>query len=227
MKVHVQTLDNTDPSGSLVSRSLAWKIVDESQILIFSSKINHATNEIGYSPIRKRRALDLDENFPVEMNNVSFGHFWEQDWNELISHAVRKRSEDDDEEAEEMSNYILEEPGTVKKGKLKKKKNPCRRRPLHVNFASINYDQWIIAPPSYEAFECTGKCTFPMSAHLTPTKHAIIQTLIHGLEPKGVARACCVPTKLEPISVLYIDDNGVVTFKYGYEDMVVTECGCR
>lgn len=61
-----------------------------------------------------------------------------------------KRSEEDDEEAEEQSNFIVEELGRIRKGKLKKKKNPCRRKPLHVNFADINYDQWIIAPPSYE-----------------------------------------------------------------------------
>lgn len=78
-----------------------------------------------------------------------------------------------------------------------------------------------------QAFECSGKCSFPMSAHLTPTKHAIIQTLMHSLEPKQISRACCVPTKLSSISVLYIDDDGTVTYKYDYEDMVVAECGCR
>lgn len=62
----------------------------------------------------------------------------------------RRRSEDEDEEAEEQSNYIVEELGRIRKGKLKRKKNPCRRKPLHVNFAAINYDQWIIAPPTYE-----------------------------------------------------------------------------
>lgn len=62
----------------------------------------------------------------------------------------RRRSEEEDEEAEEQSNYIVEELGRIRKGKLKRKKNPCRRKPLHVNFAAINYDQWIIAPPTYE-----------------------------------------------------------------------------
>lgn len=50
---------------------------------------------------------------------------------------------------------------------------------------------------------------------------------MHSLEPKQISRACCVPTKLSSISVLYIDDDGVVTYKYDYEDMVVSECGCR
>lgn len=84
----------------------------------------------------------------------------------------------------------------------------------------------------FQAYQCSGKCDFPLSDHLTPTKHAIIQTLVHT-NYAGVRRrhktepACCVPTKLEPISILYIDDKGVVTYKYDYDEMVVTECGCR
>ncbi|XP_054711026.1 bone morphogenetic protein 10-like [Uloborus diversus] len=162
---------------------------------------------------------DLSPHQYKKMNNKTAGE---------DTHLARnRRSEDEDEETEEQSNYIVEELGRVRKGKLKKRKNPCRRKPLQVNFADIKYDQWIIAPPSYQAFECTGKCSFPMSAHLTPTKHAIIQTLMHSLEPKQISRACCVPTKLTSISVLYVDDDGVVTYKYDYDDMVVAECGCR
>ena len=67
----------------------------------------------------------------------------------------------------------------------------------------------------------------PIGAHLSPTKHAIIQTLVHAAYPKYVARACCVPTKLEPISILYLDENNVITYKYHYDEMVVAECGCR
>ena len=78
-----------------------------------------------------------------------------------------------------------------------------------------------------QAFECVGKCYVPIGAHLSPTKHAIIQTLVHAAYPKYVARACCVPTKLEPISILYLDENNVITYKYHYDEMVVAECGCR
>ncbi|XP_067138163.1 bone morphogenetic protein 10-like isoform X1 [Centruroides vittatus] len=147
----------------------------------------------------------------------------------LVPHRIEKRSEDEDEEQEEMTNYIVEELGkkVTKRGKVRRRKNPCRRKPLKVKFSDINYDTWIIAPESYDAFECAGKCHFPMSAHLTPTKHAIIQTLMHQTNPKSASRSCCVPTKLAPISILYLDEDGSVTYNYEYEDMVVTECGCR
>ncbi|PVD38191.1 hypothetical protein C0Q70_00802 [Pomacea canaliculata] len=80
---------------------------------------------------------------------------------------------------------------------------------------------------SLQAFECVGKCYVPIGSHLSPTKHAIIQTLMHAAHPKRASRACCVPTKLDPISILYLDENGVITYKYHYDGMVVAECGCR
>lgn len=114
----------------------------------------------------------------------------------------------------------------------KKKKNPCRKRPLYVDFASINYDEWIVAPPGYDAYQCVGKCFFPFSEHLNPTKHAVVQALVHGASQgidggRQIAKVCCVPTKLAPTSLLYLDSTGTLTYQYGYEDMVVVECGCR
>ncbi|XP_071038217.1 dorsalin-1 isoform X2 [Parasteatoda tepidariorum] len=205
------------------------------QLLVLSKTLTKSTDEDDKIFTRMKRSL---EEFRRNFNNQTVFQNTEnvKEFNALVrnkskgsfeEHYRKRRSEDEDEESEEQSNYIVEELGRIRKGKLKRKKNPCRRKPLHVNFAAINYDQWIIAPPSYEAFECTGKCSFPMSAHLAPTKHAIIQTLMHSLEPKQVSRAACVPSKLTPISILYVDDDGVVTYKYDYEDMVVAECGCR
>ncbi|KAH0547217.1 bone morphogenetic protein 10-like [Cotesia glomerata] len=114
----------------------------------------------------------------------------------------------------------------------RRRRNPCRRRPLYVNFASINYDEWIVAPPGYDAYQCVGKCLFPFGDHLSPTKHAIVQALVSGAVQgvdgsKPVGRVCCVPTRLAPTSLLYLDASGTLTYQYGYEDMVVVECGCR
>ncbi|KAM6156465.1 growth/differentiation factor 2 [Erethizon dorsatum] len=103
----------------------------------------------------------------------------------------------------------------------------CQKTSLRVNFEDIGWDSWIIAPKEYDAYECKGGCFFPLSDDLTPTKHAIVQTLVHLKHPKKVGKACCVPTKLSPISILYKDDIGVPTLKYHYEGMSVAECGCR
>ncbi|KAJ8318421.1 hypothetical protein KUTeg_003512 [Tegillarca granosa] len=111
--------------------------------------------------------------------------------------------------------------------KRRARRYSCKRQPMYVNFKDIHWDTWIIAPNGYQAYECSGKCFFPLQDNLSPTKHAIIQTLMQSAQPKKVTRACCVPTKLDPISILYIDEQGIITYKYRYEGMVVAECGCR
>uniref|UniRef100_A0A4W6DW11 Growth differentiation factor 6b n=1 Tax=Lates calcarifer TaxID=8187 RepID=A0A4W6DW11_LATCA len=97
----------------------------------------------------------------------------------------------------------------------KKSKSRCSKKPLHVNFRDLGWDDWIIAPLDYEAYHCEG-----------PTNHAIIQTLMNSMNPSNMPPSCCAPSKLSPISILYIDSGNNVVYKQ-YEDMVVESCGCR
>ncbi|KAM9338116.1 bone morphogenetic protein 10-like [Symphorus nematophorus] len=121
------------------------------------------------------------------------------------------------------SNLIYDTPSRIRRNV---KSEPCKRTPLFVDFKDIGWDTWIIQPLGYEAYECNGVCNPPMTSEVSPTKHAIVQTLLSVKSPERASRACCVPTKLEPISLLY-HDNGVITFNHKYEGMVVAECGCR
>ncbi|XP_063080335.1 growth/differentiation factor 6-A [Engraulis encrasicolus] len=107
-----------------------------------------------------------------------------------------------------------------------RRRTRCSRKPLHVNFKQLGWDDWIIAPLDYEAYHCEGVCDFPLRSHLEPTNHAIIQTLMNSMDPEATPPSCCVPSKLSPISILYIDSGNNVVYKQ-YEDMVVESCGCR
>ncbi|KAI4539587.1 hypothetical protein MG293_009982 [Ovis ammon polii] len=107
----------------------------------------------------------------------------------------------------------------------KKSRLRCSKKPLHVNFKELGWDDWIIAPLEYEAYHCEGVCDFPLRSHLEPTNHAIIQTLMNSMDPGSTPPSCCVPTKLTPISILYIDAGNNVVYKQ-YEEMVVESCGC-
>ncbi|TGZ51436.1 uncharacterized protein [Temnothorax longispinosus] len=114
----------------------------------------------------------------------------------------------------------------------RRRRNNCHRRFMYVNFSVISYDKWVLAPDGYEAYQCSGRCSFPMGDHLSPTNHAIVQALMHGalqISESGnkLGKPCCVPTKLESMSLLYVNDKRTVTYEYDYEDMVVVECGCR
>lgn len=136
-----------------------------------------------------------------------------------------EEAEPDEEDLIQMrSNLIYDTASRIRRNA---KGNHCKKQSLYVEFKDIGWDSWILAPTGYDAFECTGICSFPLTKHVTPTKHAIVQTLININSPQKAARACCVPTKLDPISLLYLDDTGVVTYKYKFEGMVVAECGCR
>nr|XP_046233854.1 growth/differentiation factor 2 [Scatophagus argus] len=126
---------------------------------------------------------------------------------------------------EQFPNEIPEAQHPRRK-KRKAEREYCRRTSLKVNFKDIGWDSWIVAPPEYDAFECRGMCYHPLTDESTPSKHALIQTLINIRDPKRANMACCVPIKLDPITVMY-QENGRLTIRYLYEEMKVAECGCR
>lgn len=107
----------------------------------------------------------------------------------------------------------------------KRHKSNCKRHPLYVDFNDVGWNDWIVAPPGYSAFYCHGECPFPLADHLNTTNHAIVQTLVNSVNSK-IPKACCVPTELSAISMLYLDEQEKVVLK-NYQDMVVEGCGCR
>ncbi|MBN3280707.1 BMP2 protein, partial [Polyodon spathula] len=115
-----------------------------------------------------------------------------------------------------------------RQGKPKQKKRlkaSCRRHPLYVDFSDVGWNDWIVAPPGYHAFYCQGECPFPLADHLNSTNHAIVQTLVNSVN-SNIPKACCVPTELSAISMLYLDEYEKVVLK-NYQDMVVEGCGCH
>ncbi|KAK1806416.1 hypothetical protein P4O66_004938 [Electrophorus voltai] len=105
-------------------------------------------------------------------------------------------------------------------------KTACKKHELYVSFRELGWQDWIIAPEGYAANYCDGECSFPLNAHMNATNHAIVQTLVHLMNPENVPKPCCAPTKLHAISVLYFDDNSNVILKK-YKNMVVRACGCH
>jgi hypothetical protein len=102
----------------------------------------------------------------------------------------------------------------------------CQKRQLRVSFKDLEWQEWIIAPDGYDAFVCHGECSFPLNSHLNATNHAIVQTLVHLMDPETVPKPCCAPMKLSGISVLYLDSSSNVVLKK-FRNMVVKTCGCH
>lgn len=113
-----------------------------------------------------------------------------------------------------------------KSGNRKSDHFPCMRKEMYIDFQDVGWNDWIVAPPGYHAFYCEGECNFPLADHLNTTNHAIIQTLMNRMSPITVPKACCVPTQLNSISMLYMDIDEKVVLK-NYKEMVVVGCGCR
>ncbi|XP_055386090.1 protein decapentaplegic [Condylostylus longicornis] len=111
-------------------------------------------------------------------------------------------------------------------GHHRRKNTICQRRPLYVDFNDVGWSDWIVAPPGYDAYYCQGDCPFPLTDHLNSTNHAVVQTLVNNITPAKVPKACCIPTQLSAISMLYLNDQNQVVLK-NYQDMTVVGCGCR
>ncbi|XP_046565760.1 nodal-like [Haliotis rubra] len=105
------------------------------------------------------------------------------------------------------------------------KKQSCRLYDFEVDFTTIGWGQWIIHPTRFNSKFCYGNCPSPIDMRLKPTNHALLQSLMRSKRSKVAPAPCCVPTKLEPLSMMYVEDGEVVVRHH--EDMIASECGCR
>lgn len=121
-------------------------------------------------------------------------------------------------------------PSKSRKGSLQRQKSTkqfqkqCSRRSLYVDFAKLDWLEWIVAPSGFDAFMCQGSCQREIQ-HYNATNHAVLQNLLHSKNSANVPPACCVPTQLSPIALLIVDFDTVVL--KNYKDMIVDACGCR
>ena len=101
----------------------------------------------------------------------------------------------------------------------------CQKVSMYVSFTRIGLSDEIIAPEGFNANQCKGKCSSTRRKKF-PNRSPFIALLEKKKGIKVDDEACCVPTKLAPISVLLLDkNNNVVQRKF--DDMVVKECGCK
>ncbi|KAL3888103.1 hypothetical protein ACJMK2_000485 [Sinanodonta woodiana] len=98
----------------------------------------------------------------------------------------------------------------------------CQRHPMNVNFKTLGWDNFIIAPSGYNAYYCAGECPLQL-ANFNSTRHAQIQGLTSAKNPK-IPKPCCVPTKLSSLQVLYTVNFNVKNEHW--KDMIVDACGC-
>ncbi|KAM4551890.1 inhibin subunit beta Ab [Odontesthes bonariensis] len=105
----------------------------------------------------------------------------------------------------------------------------CCKHQFYVNFKDIGWSDWIIAPSGYHANYCEGDCPSHMAnmggSSLSFHSAVISHYRMRGYGPFQDSKACCVPTRLRAMSMLYYDQEQKV-IKKDIRDMVVEECGC-
>jgi TGF-beta propeptide./Transforming growth factor beta like domain. len=108
----------------------------------------------------------------------------------------------------------------------KVKRETCRLRPYSLNFKDFGWDEWIIAPNSYDLNFCSGMCPRPLGPHFNTTNHAVIQNAVLGINKQLVPPLCCVPTTFKDQTFLFLDNNGKLLLKTPVE-MIAQGCGCH
>jgi len=102
----------------------------------------------------------------------------------------------------------------------------CGRQQLYFDFNNVGWNNFIIAPPGFQAYFCSGSCVWPLTSHYNYTNHATIQGIINSHNPHELPPPCCVPTDMSPVTLLTSDSTGTVHLRK-FDDMVVEGCGCR
>ncbi|KAK2837682.1 hypothetical protein Q5P01_014894 [Channa striata] len=228
LEVHIASMAIDDNTQDMKESNNGRNLLNEDMKIDISPEERHKPLLIVYSDDQSSDHRDdkreLNEMISHETSNMLLPNNLETGQNGLWGGGDEEAEPDEGDLLQMRSNLIYDTASRIRRNA---KGNHCKKQSLYVEFKDIGWDSWILAPTGYDAFECSGICSFPLTKHVTPTKHAIVQTLVNLNSPQKASQACCVPTKLDPISLLYLDDTGVVTYKYKFEGMVVSECGCR
>ncbi|KAM8729368.1 growth/differentiation factor 10 [Acanthopagrus schlegelii] len=186
------------------------------------------------SRIRRELHLQIQTNdIPeVQYNTLKNHELWQNTYFPAKAKASVKPGRKQGQESHEglsKPQVLSFDERTMKKARRRQWSEPrvCSRRYLRVDFADIGWSEWVLAPKSFEAYYCAGTCGFPIPKVVRPSNHATIQSIVRavGIVP-GVPEPCCVPEKMSPLSVLFLDPNRNMVLKV-YPGMSVDTCACR
>ncbi|XP_055940405.1 uncharacterized protein LOC129970038 [Argiope bruennichi] len=103
----------------------------------------------------------------------------------------------------------------------------CQKKSLVVDFEKLGWGDWIMSPKSFNAYYCSGGCSFPIIKDANPSNHAAIQSLVHAMRlGPNIPAPCCVPSETKPLTLLYFDEHNSLVLK-NYPNMIVEKCACR
>ncbi|XP_067832383.1 inhibin beta B chain-like [Heptranchias perlo] len=144
-----------------------------------------------------------------------FSHFRDESHQPFLKVKTRVRE----------GSYRIQKRGIECNGKTRL----CCRKEFYVDFRSIGWDDWIIAPRGYYSNYCVGSCPSYVAGapDVSSSFHTVVFNLykLNGTEPVVGVNSCCIPTQFSRASMLYFDGKQNI-IKRDIPDMVVKECGC-
>ncbi|XP_075890830.1 growth/differentiation factor 10 [Nelusetta ayraudi] len=185
------------------------------------------------SRIRRELGLQIQTNdIPeVHYNSLKNHELWQNTYFPAKAKAAAKGRKQGQENSEGLAKpqVLSFDERTMKKARRRQWSEPrvCSRRYLRVDFADIGWSEWVLAPKAFDAYYCSGTCGFPIPKVVRPSNHATIQSIVRavGIIP-GIPEPCCVPEKMSPLSVLFLDPDRNLVLKV-YPGMSVDTCACR
>ncbi len=202
----MHTKKTSNMNGILIKACIVSIILS---ILVFSAHVELTETSIEKSVLHQPISTDIDE--------LLIGHL-------AALNRTRRNS-----------NRIRLQP---KQRKRHRYRNPnCKKVDFNVNFSELGWEKFIIYPKVFNAYLCSGSCMLPYkrrmymsspnSAVPLSTNHAQIMSILEFKNPTANREMTkCVSTKLKPLTVIFVDENGQIKTKV-YQDMIVDECGCR
>ncbi|XP_006817090.1 bone morphogenetic protein 2-like [Saccoglossus kowalevskii] len=100
----------------------------------------------------------------------------------------------------------------------------CCASPLYVSFEDLGWNYWILAPRGFNTAFCTGSCIPVYTSDKSNLPRSYFWHRASLTSPEK--NYCCGPTKVKPLRVLYVSQDGT----YGItslNDFIVQKCGCR
>ncbi|XP_051530569.1 growth/differentiation factor 10b [Myxocyprinus asiaticus] len=176
----------------------------------------------------RREVVHLQNNYlpDVHYNDLKNKELWDNTFFVKKPKLLPKGLEN--HERLRVSQELSFDEKTMKKARRKQWSEPrmCTRRYLRVDFADIGWSEWILAPKAFDAYYCAGTCGFPIPKVVHPSNHATIQSIVRavGIVP-GVPEPCCVPDKMSPLAVLFLDTSRNIVLKV-FPSMSVETCAC-
>ncbi|KAK6174257.1 hypothetical protein SNE40_017569 [Patella caerulea] len=143
---------------------------------------------------------------------------------QFLSNVYKTQEKQDKESSLKIVRSRQKRHKIGRKGR-RRNRGECKLYNFEVDFNVIGWGQWVIHPQKFNAGFCHGECASPIDVKYKPTNHAMLKALMRSKVKSVAPGACCVPTKLKPLSMLYYEYDEIVVRHH--EEMIATECGCR